>query len=80
MLGPKHVDAKRSTNIYRHAKYYLHQWKLRCDSLLVPAYQHQSAPDMMISTGGELQTNTNAIYFNIQVNMVNHNRSEHAEY
>ena len=86
MLGSNYMentfpyDAKGSTNIYRHAKYYLHQWELRCDSLLVPVYQHQSVPDLTISTGGELQTNTHAIYFSIQVNMVNHNRSEHAEY
>ena len=73
-------DAKSSTNTYRHAKYYLHQWKLSCDSLLVPAYQHQLVADMTISTGGELQTNTHAVYFSIQVSMVNHNRSEHAEY
>ena len=52
----------------------------RCNSLLVPAHQHQLIPDMTISTGGELQTNTHAIYFSIQVNMVNHDRSWHAEY
>ena len=73
-------DARSSTNIYRHAKYYLHQLKLRCNSLLVPAYQHQSVPDMTISTEGELQTNMHAIYFSIQVNMANHNRCEHAGY
>ena len=70
MLGPKLCE-KYIVSMQCEAQYPIYVGmpsinstvKLRSNSRLVLAHQHQSVPDMTKPTGGEPPTNTHATYF-----------------